>query len=111
MKKIIFSLIFLSTLFLFGCSLNQKWLGFYYPDAGNLLISVQSSNEFNYLEECRNWANNMAYSQNRTDLNWDYECGKNCRLDKDYKNLQKYSPEKIKEFNLSPSYICDETLN
>jgi hypothetical protein len=103
----IFILHFLWTKVLFP----SKWLGFYYPDAGNLMKSIQSSQEFKTLDECRNWAEEMADSQGRTDTNWDYECGKGCKLASDYKDLSENHPEMIREYNLTPSYVCDETLD
>lgn len=86
-----------------------RWLGFYYPDAGDLTQSLKSPQEYKTLEECRVWVKNMT--QGRTDNNWDYECGSNCKIDKDYSDLSKNSPEMIKKYNLTPSYICNETLN
>lgn len=88
-----------------------KWLGFYYPNASDLTQSIKSSQEYKTLENCRDWAEEMADSQGRTDSNWDYECGSNCRLSKDYEDLSKNHPELLRQYNLTPSYVCDETLD
>ena len=67
-----------------------KFIGFYYPDAGNLLNYKQSS-ELNSLEQCREWIDDI--SGGRTDTGFDYECGKNCKLS-----------------GGGGTYVCEETL-
>lgn len=68
-----------------------KWIGFYYPDAGNL-YSYKQSDEFGSLTECREWVDDI--SGGRTDTGFDYECGKNCKLSQ-----------------TGGIYICDETVD
>ncbi|KKT39861.1 hypothetical protein A3K29_00765 [Candidatus Collierbacteria bacterium RIFOXYB2_FULL_46_14] len=67
-----------------------KFTGFYYPNAGELSVYKQSP-ELDSLEECREWVEDI--SGGRTDQNFDYECGKNCRLSE-----------------AGGIYICNETL-
>lgn len=86
---------------------HDKWLGFYYPNAGDLLTYKQSS-ELDSLEECREWVD--IVSGGRTDTGFDYECGKNCKLTDDYKYLLKNDPKKLTQYNLKPTYVCEETL-
>ena len=71
---------------------KDNWTGFYYPDRNNLFLFTQSP-EFSSLEECRDWVNTQIYIYNPYDLNYDYECGKNCKLQE------------------SGLYLCDETTN
>src|SRR3989344_7849617 len=73
---------------------NDVYIGFYYPDAGNLTNDIQSSGTFDSLETCRKWVNEQKSIYNPNNINYDdYECGKNC----DLQNGQK-------------PYICEETL-
>jgi hypothetical protein len=67
-----------------------KYIGFYYPDVGDLTVFKQSP-ELDSLHDCRDWVDDMIGE--RTDDNYDYECGKNCKLGK-----------------LGDLYVCDETL-
>ena len=67
-----------------------KFIGFYYPNADNLLVYKQSP-ELSSLEQCRNWIDDI--SGGRTDTSFDYECGKNCKLSES-----------------GGIYVCDETL-
>ncbi len=67
-----------------------KYIGFYYPDSSNLFIYKQSP-ELSSLEQCHEWVNEV--SNERTDTNFDYECGKDCKLSKS-----------------GEMYVCDETL-
>lgn len=72
---------------------NETWLGFYYPDENNLTKYIQSS-ELKSLEECRAWVDSQIPIHNPSGSGYDYECGKNCRFDKNYR-----------------LYVCKETLN
>jgi len=75
--------------FIVGC--KGTWTGFFYPH-GNLSDETQwrIRHGLKSLEECRDWAEGQMAT---TDGGDDYECGKNCKLKKDYK-----------------IYICDETV-
>lgn len=70
--------------FLFsGCKKkNDIWTGTYYPD-GCLVCEKDYvfSPPFNSLDDCRNWVNKTINS--RKDGSYDYECGKNCKPDKE----------------------------
>lgn len=92
---------------LWGVLKPDKYIGFYYPDAGNLL-DYEQSYELGSLEECREWVDDV--SNGRTDTGFDYECGKNCKLSEDYQYLLKNDPGKLRQYNLQPSYVCEETL-
>lgn len=71
-----------------GAGCNESWMGFYYPDAGDLKVSIISQ-KFASLEECRNWVAGRRNLRTRTvdedgePIQDDYECGKNCKFDKD----------------------------
>ncbi len=96
MKEKSTALIILIIVILVGAYLlfdNEVWIGFYYPDENNLSGHVQSP-ELNSLEECRTWVNSQVLIHNPSGYGYDYECGKNCKFDKDY-----------------GLYICKETLN
>lgn len=67
-----------------------KFIGFYYPNIGDLSTYKQSP-ELDSLEQCREWVGDMVGE--RTDNSYDYECGKNCKLSKSLL-----------------IYVCDETL-
>ncbi len=71
---------------------GDTWLGHYYPDRTDLTKSIRSP-EFTSLEECRAWVENQVPIYNLTREGYDYECGKNCRFEKDY-----------------GIYVCAETL-
>lgn len=71
------------SLFLFGCSLKQKWTATYYPDKNNL-YNHKTQSGFVSVDDCRNWIYYMAQGN----TNFDYECGLNCRYDE---KLQIYS--------------------
>ncbi|MBT6691178.1 hypothetical protein HOB10_02520 [Candidatus Parcubacteria bacterium] len=76
MKKIL--LILIAPLLMgAGCS-NKSWTGYYYPDSNDLEY-YKTSFGFESLEDCRDWALSIANDNE----NWDYECGYNCRVDKD----------------------------
>lgn len=95
-KQIIFSLIAVIILIWAVKALFKKdiYIGFYYPDASNLFIDIQSEGLFSSLDECRTWVNEQKFIHNPDSTNQDdYECGKNCNL----QNGQK-------------PYICEETL-
>lgn len=76
MKKF---LVVLMLIFLCGCSLKDSWTAFYYPNLDNLSV-YEMSPDLDSLEECRDWIDDIA-SYN---INYDYECGKNCKYKKDY---------------------------
>lgn len=67
-----------------------RFIGFYYPNADDLLTYEQSP-ELDSLEQCREWVHGV--SGGRTDADFDYECGKDCKLSQ-----------------AGGIYICDETL-
>ncbi len=93
MKKIfILILILLFAFVVFNIFKKDKFIGFYYPDINNLTNDIQSPTVFDSLDSCRNWVYSIAGS--RKDENYDYECGKNCKL----QNGQK-------------PYVCEETLD
>ena len=95
-KKSTGSIILIITIFVGAYFLffnNETWLGFYYPDENNLANHIQSS-ELKSLEECRAWVNSQVPIHNPSGSGYDYECGKNCKFDKDYE-----------------LYVCKETLN
>lgn len=72
---------------------KESWIGFYYPDRYNLTQYIQSS-ELQSLEECRAWVNvSQVPIHNPSGEGYDYECGKNCRLDENF-----------------DGYICKETV-
>ena len=71
---------------------EDSWTGHYYPDKNDLTKSIQSP-EFTSIEECRAWVENQVPIYNPAGHGYDYECGRNCRFDKDY-----------------GLYVCEETL-
>ena len=71
---------------------GDTWIGFYYPDAFDLTRHIQSP-EFKSIEECRLWVDGQQRTFNPSGEGYDYECGKNCRFDKDF-----------------GAYICKETI-
>lgn len=74
---------------------KDSYVGFFYPDAGNLTVDIQSKTTFETLDECRAWAKVQVMENIRTiavSQKYDYECGKNCRLSGD------------------KPYVCEETL-
>ncbi len=77
-----------------GCAGSETWLGFYYPDSGDLTV-YQTSGELESLDECRDWVDeqNSYYNPYGT-RNYDYECGSNCQYNSDY-----------------DMYSCDETVD
>lgn len=96
-KKINVSSIIIVVLLLIGIYLiffnNETWIGFYYPDEDNLTRHIQSP-ELNSLKECRAWMDSQILIYNPSGYGYDYECGKNCKFNKNY-----------------GLYICKETLN
>lgn len=82
--------IFVGGYFLF--SKKETWTGFYYPDMTDLDKVIQGP-EFSSINECREWINSQVYIHNPSGEGYDYECGKNCRFDKDYQ-----------------VHICEETV-
>lgn len=91
-KNIFILLIILVFIILFSVSRKDKYTGFYYPDKDNLFSDIQSDTNFSSLEECRAWVNDQIFQYNKDNKNYDYECGKNCKLDS------------------GKPYICEETL-
>lgn len=71
---------------------KDAYVGFYYPDANNLINDIQSKTTFNSLDDCRDWVNEQVSIHNQNNSNYDYECGKNCDL------------------SGGKPYICEETL-
>ena len=65
---------------------GDSWIGFYYPDADNLIVHRQSP-ELKSLDDCREWVN----TQIRPRDNYDYECGRNCKMEGEL-------------------YVCEETI-
>lgn len=95
-RQIIFSLIAIAILIWGTKTLFKEdvYIGFYYPDASNLLYDIQSDGSFGSLDECRAWVNKQKSTLNPDKAKQDdYECGKNC----DLQNGQK-------------PYVCEETL-
>ena len=72
---------------------NGSWLGSYYPDENDLSEYIQSP-ELDSLEDCRVWVSNQVPIYNPSGYGYDYECGKNCKFNKDY-----------------GVHVCKETLN
>ncbi len=87
---VVFIIIYFAFSFIFQ---KDVWIGFYYPDETDLTQNTQSP-ELKSLDECRNWVNSQVYLFNPSGYGYDYECGKNCKFDKNYQ-----------------LYICEETLN
>lgn len=71
---------------------KDTYIGFYYPDANNLMNDIQSEETFDSLDACRNWVDEQVSIYNQNDSNYDYECGKNCNISGD------------------KPYTCEETL-
>jgi len=88
---ILITIVLLGAYFLFFN--NKTWFGFYYPDENNLTNHIQSP-ELKSLEECRAWVDSQVPIHNPSGSGYDYECGKDCKFDKDY-----------------GLYVCKETLN
>jgi hypothetical protein len=85
MKKLLL-IVFILIIVYFVYSLLEKdsYVGFFYPDASNLIIDVMSEEKFDSLWECRVWAEGMAldYAEEIIEHGnkYDYECGLNCDL-------------------------------
>jgi hypothetical protein len=71
---------------------EDSYVGFYYPDANNLINDIQSESSFHSLEGCRAWVKDQVATHNPTGEGYDYECGKNCKL------------------SGGKPYVCEETL-
>lgn len=71
---------------------SDEYVGFYYPDASNLLSDIQSPGSFDSLELCRDWVDEQVSKYNPDGTGYDYECGKNCKL------------------SGGKPYVCEETL-
>lgn len=91
-KNIIFIIIVIIIAGYFLFFNKDTYVGFYYPDADNLVNDIQSNDTFNSLEACRDWINEQVSVYNQSNPNYDYECGKNCDL------------------SGGKPYICEETL-
>lgn len=91
MKNLIITVILVVVVFFLYLLIfkQDRWLGFYYPDRSDLSNYKVSNEEFKSFEECKNWVRYI--SSGKLDTNYDYECGKNCRMD---------------NYGM---YICDET--
>ncbi|OHA56954.1 MAG: hypothetical protein A2114_00205 [Candidatus Vogelbacteria bacterium GWA1_51_14] len=59
---------------------SDQYVGFYYPDANDLLNDIQSQQTFDSLDLCRDWIDEQVSIYNPDDSEYDYECGKNCDL-------------------------------
>ena len=79
-------------LFLYSFLSKDKYMGFYYPDRNNLSNDIQSDISFSSFESCRAWVNSQILKYNKNNQDYDYECGKNCKLDG------------------GKPYVCEETL-
>lgn len=55
---------------------KPSWTAVYYPDPGNLSIFEDKAVES--LDECRTWVRAKAFLTES--MNYDYECGTDCRL-------------------------------
>lgn len=71
---------------------KDTYIGFYYPDENNLINDIQSANTFVSLDACRDWIEEQVSIYNQGDVNYDYECGKNC------------------DISGNKPYVCEETL-
>lgn len=71
---------------------KDKYIGFYYPDRYNLFEDIQSDGYFETMEQCRVWVNTQISIHNKGNLNYDYECGKNC------------------DMSGGKPYVCEETI-
>lgn len=69
---------------------KPSWTAIYYPNAENLSSFIDQP--VGSLRECRDWVSEQADS--RGDLDYDYECGTNCKLQQD---------------STGKFYRCDET--
>ena len=66
---------------LVGCS-GDEWLGFAFPDKGNLLIHREVG-RFKTQQECDEASMSILKSLNALDNGY-YECGKNCKSESYY---------------------------
>jgi hypothetical protein len=92
-KLVLFIIIFI--LLILGIkSLFKKdvYVGFFYPDANNLMVDIQSDTTFDSLEACRDWVDEQVSSRGSSETRHDYECGKNCDMSK------------------GKPFVCEETL-
>ena len=78
MIKMRLILCFILLLALAGCS-GDEWLGFAFPDKGNLLIH-RNVGTFETLQECDEASMSILKSLNALEDGY-YECGKNCSSD------------------------------
>ena len=93
-KGLIAVLVIIGLVWLFSSIFKKdKYIGFYYPDRYNLSNDIQSDGFFDSLEQCRAWVNTQVSKYSKEPEDYDYECGKNCKL----QNGQK-------------PYVCEETL-
>jgi len=91
MKKILLIIVIFATIYFLFFN-KETWEGFYYPDEADLTKHIQSP-KFKTIDECRSWVNSQVFIYNPSGEGFDYECGKNCRFNKDYQ-----------------LYICKETI-
>ncbi|MFA7654334.1 MAG: hypothetical protein WCX97_04885 [Candidatus Magasanikbacteria bacterium] len=91
-KAILIGLPCYATIFLLNSIKGERWQGYYYPNEDNLAYNLQSP-EFKSLEECRFWVNSQVAIYNPAGYGYDYECGKNCKFNKDFE-----------------AYVCKETI-
>jgi len=84
MKLIVFILIIFSSILISGCQKKDKWQAVFYPN-GCLECEDKYiySPVFENSNDCINWAERKKLERNNP--NDDYECGKNCRWEKEYK--------------------------
>ncbi len=77
MKKFKLSFLVILLLALSGCSNEERWEGFVYPDKGNLQIQ-RSPGEFKSLKDCENASWAMLKSMDALQKGY-FDCGKNCK--------------------------------
>jgi len=113
MNKLFATLLVISALILLGRALRKDtWMGFYYK--GGNYFDAKYSPVFSSKEECIEWAEELRNSNLKDESvspGHLYECGKNCKLDNDYKYLLNNNPGAITENNLQPMYICKVTFD
>ncbi len=72
---------------------QTTWKGTYYPDPGYLEEHIDSP-VYSTIEECRDWVRNQVPRYNPSGRGFDYECGKNCKIEEGFTSL-----------------VCEETLH
>ena len=81
MNKIRLSLFLILLLAMAGCS-GDEWLGYAFPDKGNVLIH-RKVGQFKTQQECDEASMSILKSLNALEIGY-YECGKNCMSDSHY---------------------------